>query len=412
MSLYNNLKWRGFIKDVSNEEKAKDLLDNQKVKFYVGFDPTGESLTVGHLVQIIRIMFLEKHGHTPVVVIGGGTGLIGDPRQVGERKLLSLETSLINSKKIKKQIRWFLPKAIYVNNYDWLKQIDLIAFLRDYGKNFSINYMLAKETVQARLETGISFTEFSYMIIQAIDWNHLYQSMDVKIQFGGSDQWGNITSGLDLIRKNFGTNHQAVGMASPLLLKSDGTKFGKSETGAVWLDSKLTSPYEFYQFFLNTSDEDIGSFLKMLTLLEKEEIQNLLEENKLTPEKRIAQKRLAQEVTNLVHGQKALNEAINVTDSLFSGQFENLTENEFLMVQKGLEVIKVDVSIGILNALTQTGLSKSNREARTFVESGAITLNEKKVTDTAYVITKDDTYHKKYCVLKRGKKRFSIIVFE
>ena len=226
MKLYDELMWRGLIKDVSNEALAKKLLNEGSVRFYCGFDPTGESLTVGHLVQIVRIMLLDKYGHQPVVLIGGATGLIGDPRQTSERKLLSLDTSLKNAELIKKQIGHFLPNAIYVNNYDWIGKIDMITYLRDYGKHFNINYMLAKETVQARLETGISYTEFSYMILQSIDWLKLYTEDHVKIQFGGSDQWGNITSGLELIRKQVGDENEAVGMASPLLLKSDGTKFG------------------------------------------------------------------------------------------------------------------------------------------------------------------------------------------
>jgi tyrosyl-tRNA synthetase len=412
MDLYEQLQWRGLIKDVSNETKAKELINQEKVKFYCGFDPTGESLTVGHLVQIVRMMFLEKHGHVPVVLIGGATGLIGDPRQTGERKLLELQTSLDNAKKIKEQIKRFLPNAIYVNNYDWISQIDMITFLRDYGKHFNINYMLAKENVQARLETGISYTEFSYMLLQAIDWLHMYQNIDVKIQFGGSDQWGNITSGLELIRKVTDANHQAVGLASPLLLKSDGSKFGKSETDAIWLDESLTTPYQLYQYFLNTTDEDVETFLKMLTLLEKSEIETLISTSKSQPEQRIAQKKLAKEITKLVHGKQALEAAINVTESLFSGSFKNLTENEFLMASKSLETLEVESEIGLLNALSQTKLAQSNREARTFVASGAIMINEQRVVDPTYVLTKNDTYYKIYVVLKRGKKRYSLIKFK
>lgn len=411
MSIYKQLQWRGFIKDVSHEDKAEALLENENVKFYCGFDPTGQSLTVGHLVQIIRMMVLETYGHTPVVLIGGGTGLIGDPRQTGERKLLSLEESLKNAELIEEQIKRFLPNAIYVNNYDWLKDIDLITFLRDYGKFFNVNYMLAKENVQSRLETGISFTEFSYMILQAIDWLHLYERHNVKMQFGGSDQWGNITSGLELIRKNH-EDHDAVGMASPLLLKSDGTKFGKSESGALWLDETLTSPYELYQYFLNTADEDIENFLKMLTLLKEEEIVKAMNSSKEEPEKRVAQKLLASEVVKLVHGQEALNEAINITESLFSGTFETLTEKEFLMAAKSLDSLEVTEEIGLLNALSNTNLASSNREARQFVSSGAISINNKKITDTSYFLTKEEAYFNKYVVVKRGRRRYSIVIFK
>lgn len=412
MSLYEKLNWRGLIKDVSDEDKAKKLIDKGQEKFYIGFDPTGDSLTVGHLVQIVRMMYLEKHGHKPVVLIGGATGLIGDPRQTSERKLLSLETSLANAEKIKDQIKRFLPNAIYVNNYDWLSKIDLITFLRDYGKSFNINYMLAKENVAARLETGISYTEFSYMILQSIDWLYMYENMGVNIQFGGSDQWGNITAGLELIRKTHDINHGAVGMSSPLLLKTDGTKFGKSETGAIWIDQDLTTPYELYQHFLNTSDEDIETFLKMLTLLEKEELSQILEESKESPELRLAQKRLAMEVTKLVHGEKALKAAINVTESLFSGSFENLNEEEFLMASKSLDTIIVKDEIGLLNALRETNLAKSNSEARNFVKSGAISLNDSKISDVNYIINKEKTYYNKYVILKRGRKRYSLIKFD
>ena len=411
MKLYDELMWRGLIKDVSNEQLAKKHINEGSVKFYCGFDPTGESLTVGHLVQIVRIMLLDKYGHQPVVLIGGATGLIGDPRQTSERKLLSLETSLKNAELIKKQIGQFLPNATYVNNYDWIGKIDVISFLRDYGKFFNLNYMLAKETVQARLETGISYTEFSYMILQSIDWLKLYQEQNVKIQFGGSDQWGNITSGLELIRKQLGDDNEAVGMASPLLLKSDGTKFGKSESGAIWLDKELTSPYELYQYFLNTADQDVETYLKMLTLFEPETIIELLNASKESPETRIAQKALAESITALVHGEEALKEVLNVTDCLFHGTFEKLSLKELDMASKSLDTISVEDYTGILTALTQTKLASSNREARQFVTSGAVMVNDEKVTDINYVITKEKAYHNQFVILKRGKKKYSFIKF-
>lgn len=412
MKLYDELKWRGLIKDVTNEARAEELLNGKGVKFYCGFDPTGESLTVGHLVQIVRIMLLEKHGHIPVVLIGGATGLIGDPRQTSERKLLSLETSLRNSSMIKKQIEKFLPNAIYVNNHDWIKDIDLISFLRDYGKFFNINYMLAKENVQSRLDTGISYTEFSYMILQALDWLHLYETNNVVMQFGGSDQWGNITTGLELIRKKHDENHKAVGMSSPLLLKSDGTKFGKSESGAIWLDENITTPYEIYQYFLNTSDEDVEVFLKMLTLFEPSTIKELVSMSKEKPEERIAQKALAEAVTKLIHGEEALDQALNVTESLFSGSFEHLKEKEFNMLEKSLDHIEVSEELPILRALTETKLAQSNREARTFIQSGAISLNDKKIDDIYHTIKKEDGYYNKFVILKRGRKRYSLITFK
>ncbi len=414
MNLYEDLLWRGLIKDVSNEEEAKRLLNEESVKFYCGFDPTGESLTVGHLVQVVRMLLLEKYGHTPIVLIGGATGLIGDPRQTSERKLLTLEESLKNADKIKNQLSLFLnpEKAIFVNNYDWIKDIDMISFLRDYGKHFSINYMLAKDTVSKRLEVGISYTEFSYMLIQAIDFLHLYKTLDCKIQFGGSDQWGNITTGLELIRKLEGENAKAVGLSSPLLLKADGSKFGKSESGALWLDQDLTSPYEIYQYFVNASDQDVINYLKTLTLLSKEEILDLEEKLNTQPELREAQKKLAEEVTKLVHGQKALDEALRVTHALFSGEFSDLTLNEFKMIEKTLDTALVNEGLPLIDALVENNLASSKREARQFISSSAVSINGEKITDLEYALSKDKTYHQRYVMMRRGKKKYALIIIK
>jgi tyrosyl-tRNA synthetase len=414
MKLYEDLLWRGLIKDVSNEEEAKKLLNEESVKFYCGFDPTGQSLTVGHLVQIVRMLLLEKYGHTPIVLIGGATGLIGDPRQTSERKLLTLEESLQNADKIKTQLSQFLDpeKSIFVNNYDWIKNIDMISFLRDYGKHFSINYMLAKDTVQKRLDIGISYTEFSYMLIQAIDFLHLYQNYDCKIQFGGSDQWGNITTGLELIRKVEGDKASAVGLSSPLLLKADGAKFGKSESGALWLDSELTSPYEVYQYFINASDQDVVNYLKTLTLLDKEAILDLEDKLKNQPELRAAQKMLASEVTRLVHGQKALDEALRVTDALFSGDFNDLSESEFKMIAKILDTLKLNESFNLVDLLVETKLASSKREARQFVTSNAVSVNGVKISDVEYELNKDNSFYGQYVMIRRGKKKYALVVMK
>lgn len=411
MNLYDKLLYRGLIKDVSNEEKAKEILNNEQVLFYCGFDPTGTSLTIGHLVQIIRMKLLQQHGHTPVVLIGGATGLIGDPKETEERKLLTLEESLHNAEAIEEQIRRFLPDATYVNNYDWIKDIDLISFLRDYGKYFNVNYMIAKETVQKRLDKGISYTEFSYMILQSIDWLNLYQKQNVKVQFGGSDQWGNLTSGLELIRKVVGDKHEAVGLSSPLLTKSDGGKFGKSESGTIWLDKDLTSPYELYQYFLNTSDSDIESYLKVLTLFDEDTIEALIAEHKEAPENRTAHKALAENLVMFVHGKEALLEAVNVSEALFTGSFDNLTLNEFEVLYSVLDSLEI-VEDNILNVLLNTKLSSSNRESRQFINNGAITVNDEKVEDINYTLTKNKAYFNKYSIIKRGKKRYSIVYFK
>lgn len=412
MTLYEDLMWRGLLKDVSNEAQAKKLLDQEHSRFYCGFDPTGSSLTVGHLVQIIRSMLLQKYGHTPIILIGGATGLIGDPRQTSERKLLTLEESLINAEKIKTQISRFLdPKdTIYVNNYDWIKDIDMISFLRDYGKFFNINYMLAKDTVQRRLDIGISYTEFSYMIIQAIDFLHLYETMDCNIQFGGSDQWGNITSGLELIRKKVGDQHEALGLSSPLLLKSDGSKFGKSESGALWLDKDLTTPYEIYQYFLNVSDEDVLNYLKTLTLIEKNEIEKIYETHETKRELRTAQKVLAASVCELIHGKKALDDAIKVSEAIFTGSYEALDEEAFMMLSNILESVQMNSNTFVVDALIESGLASSKREARTFISSNAVSINDQKITDDQAKLDAITPYYDTFMVLRRGKKKVAILI--
>lgn len=412
MTLYEELIWRGMIKDMSNEEGAKRLLNEEKASFYCGFDPTGVSLTVGHLVQIVRMRLLQEHGHRAIALIGGATGLIGDPRQTSERKLLTLEESLANAKKIETQLRGLLAdNAIYVNNYSWIRNIDMITFLRDYGKLFSINYMLAKETVAKRLEIGISYTEFSYMLIQAIDFLHLYDHENCRLQFGGSDQWGNITTGLELIRKVHGDSHKAIGLSSPLLLKADGSKFGKSESGALWLDAELTSPYEIYQYFLNASDADVSMYLKTLTLLPKKEIEAVLEESERVPEQRIAQKRLASEVVSFMHGDQALEDALSVTDALFKGTFDHLNEKGFGMLGKTLDQISCERNVSVIDALVSTKLASSKREARTFLQGKAVRLNGEVVESIDRTIDTSDAYFGRYVILRRGKKKYALVTF-
>jgi len=407
MSLYKTLQTREMIKDVSDETLAKRLLDQEKTTFYCGFDPTGQSLTVGHLVQIVRMKLLQQHGHHPIVLIGGATGLIGDPKQTSERKLLTLEESLENAAKIEKQLNHFLGEnATYVNNYDWIKNIDMIGFLRDYGKQFSINYMLAKDTVAKRLETGISYTEFSYMLIQAIDFLHLYNNHQCKIQFGGSDQWGNITTGLELIRKT-NQDSEALGLSSPLLLKSDGTKFGKSESGTLWLDETLTSAYELYQYFLNASDADLLNYLYMLTLLSNEDIKKMMDEHERAPHLRYAQKVLAKEVVEMVHGQKGLLQAENVTKALFEGTFDVLSKDDFQVLA---QVLQTTHEVDIMEALIALDLASSKREAKEFIMNQAVSVNGNKITDSAYVFSTLDTYHENFIVLRRGKKKYGLII--
>lgn len=414
MNLFEELEWRGLLKDISNVEVAKKLLNEGKTTFYCGFDPTGDSLTVGHLVQIIRILLLQKYGHRAIVLVGGATGLIGDPRQTSERKLLTLEESLKNAEALKNQLGKYIDftdesQAIMVNNYDWISKINVIEFLRDYGKNFNINYMLAKETISSRLETGISYTEFSYMILQSIDFLHLYKTYNCRIQFGGSDQWGNITSGLELIRKMASDKEDVLGLSSPLLMKTDGTKFGKSENGALWLDATKTSPYAIYQYFLNTSDSDVETYLKTLTLLSKDEIENLISKMREKPEERAAQKALGKEIVTFLHGEEEYNNAIRITDALFSGNIKNLTSKEIEESLSDVLIGIIDSDINIIDLLVNTGITSSKREARELVETNAISINGEKITFTDYIISKENAIDNKFTVVRRGKKKYYLI---
>jgi tyrosyl-tRNA synthetase len=296
-----------------------------------------------------------------------------------------------------------------VNNYDWISKINVIEFLRDYGKNFNISYMLAKDTVASRLQTGISYTEFSYMILQSIDWLHLYKTYNCKIQFGGSDQWGNITSGLELIRKLNGDNSDALGLSSPLLMKADGTKFGKSESGALWLDEERTSPYVIYQYFLNSSDEDVVKYLKTLTLLSKEEIEDLISKIKTEPEAREAQKVLGKEIVTFVHGEEAYKNAIHITETLFAGNVKDLTAKEIKESLNDVLVATIDEECNIVDLLVNSTITISKREARELIESGAISINGEKMNSLDYIASKDNAIGGQYTVIRRGKKKYYLI---
>lgn len=414
MKLYDELVKREMIKDVSNEELARKLLDGNKIVFYCGFDPSAPSLQIGNFVQILRMKLLEKYGHKPVVLVGGATGLIGDPKQSGERKLLSLDMSLENAQKIKTQLSNFFDfsggKAILVDNYDWISKMDIITFLRDYGKHFNINYMLAKDVIASRLESGISYTEFSYMLIQSIDFLKLYEKYNCQLQFGGSDQWGNITAGLELIRKINGDNLEVVGISSPLLVKSDGTKFGKSESGALWLDKNMTSPYQIYQYLINTADEDVIRFLKNLTLVDIEEIERL--ENNITDEvkeNRVLQKLLAKEVVTLLHGVEAYERALRITEILFEGKVQELSLNELEECFNGVTSSKLDANINVLDILVNSNILSSKREAREMINNGAITINGEKVLDENKIYNKENAMFNKYLIIRKGKKTYNLV---
>lgn len=410
MYLFDELKERNLLFACS-DESLRDAMENEHLTFYLGADPTGSSLHVGHLVTYLVARRLAMHGHNPILLIGGATGLIGDPKQQGERKMLELSDTLANCESLKKQVENIFGFKNIVNNYDWISKIDIITFLRDYGKFFNVNNMINKETVKARLESGISYTEFSYQILQGLDWHHLYVNNNCKLQIGGQDQWGNMVSGLDLIRKKVGPEEVAYTMTIPLILKSDGTKFGKSEGGqSVWLDKNRTSPYEFYQFWINTPDSDVIMRLKQFTFLSLEEIKAIEEKWALEPHLRLAQKTLAFEITKFVHGEEDAKEAIRISEALFSGDIKNLSAKEIEMGFGDLPRIKA-VDENIVDVLIATGLAQSKREAREFVANGATSINGEKMTDLEFVVSKEKAIEGKYIVIRRGKKKYALIEF-
>lgn len=414
--LLNDLKFRGLVNQVTDEEGLAKVLEEGDIKLYSGFDPTADSLHIGHLLPVLTLRRFQLNGHHPIALVGGATGLIGDPS--GKKAERTLNTSDIVqdwSNRIKGQLSRFLDfdidtnPAIIVNNFDWIGKLDVISFLRDVGKNFGINYMLAKDSVQTRIETGISFTEFSYMILQSYDFLKLYQNNGCKLQIGGSDQWGNITAGLELIRKSE-EDSKAYGLTIPLVTKADGTKFGKTEGGAIWLDAEKTSPYEFYQFWINTDDRDVVKYLKYFTFLSHEEIMNLENEVATAPEKRSAQKALAEEVTKLVHGEEALQQAIKISAALFSGDIKQLTGNEILEGFKDVPSTEIEGGeIGLIDLLIQAKISPSKRQAREDVSNGAIYINGDREQDLTKVITNEDKIDGKFTVIRRGKKKYFLI---
>lgn len=412
MDFFDELKWRGLIKDVTDEESLRERLKSP-ITCYCGFDPTADSCHIGHLQQVILLRRYQKAGHRPIVLVGGATGMIGDPRMTSERKLLSLEDVKHNAECLKQQLSHFVDfegdnKAILANNYDWISQLSVIDFLRDYGKCFNVSYMIAKDTVASRLERGISYTEFSYMILQAMDFLHLYRTYNCQLQIGGSDQWGNLTCGVELVRKLEGENAKVYGVTSPLITKSDGTKFGKSEGKNVWLDPKKSSPYEFYQFFVNVADSDIANMLKRLSMKSVEEIQQLIYQSETQPHLREAQKALAMELTEIVHGKEGLQSALRITDALFKGNIADLTADEISQAFKDAEKITVSENTSLIDALLQGKVCSSKREAREFITSGSISINGTKCQQIDKVLTLQDTLDGKTIVIRKGKKNYSI----
>ena len=408
MRIIDELRARNLLFDVT-DEKIANKLENEKVTFYLGTDPTGDSLHVGHLVTFLVAKRLQALGHKPVILVGGATGLIGDPKQQGERKMLTLDVTNKNLVCLEKQLREVFGFETAVNNYDWISKINVIEFLRDYGKCFNVNTMINKETVKARLDSGISYTEFSYQILQSLDWLHLLQSHGCKMQIGGQDQWGNMTAGTDLIRKKLGNEVEAFAFTIPLIVKADGTKFGKSEGGSsVWLDPNKTSPYEFYQFWINIPDSEVKTRLLQFTFLSIEEIEEVIKEWEKKPEDRLAQKVLAREVTTFVHGKEKCEQAIHVSEALFSGDYTSLTSEEIEMGFKDLDVTDGNGKT-LIDLVIELKLASSKREAREFISNGAITLNGEKCTDMNHNITREEAIGGKYVIIRRGKKKCAMI---
>ena len=402
MNLYEDLKWRGLLKDVSSP-KIGELLNNGGVTFYIGTDPTGDSLHIGHFSSFLMASRLKRAGHHPILLIGGATGQIGDPKPTAERAMITKEEVAHNVEALTNQVKKIFGFEI-VNNWDWSKDINFIDYLRDYGKYFSINYMLDKDIIKRRLDAGITYTEFSYMIMQSLDFLWLYQNKGVTMQVAGQDQWGNITAGIDLIRKK--TGEEAYGFTMPLITKKDGTKFGKSEGNAIWLDINKTSSYEMYQFFINTEDEMVIDYLKKLTFLSKEEIEEIEKIHQEKPELRIAHKRLAEEVITFLHGHEEYLKAVRISESLFSESVTDLTSDEVISSLKGVPSVDVILGSTIVDFLVDSKIVSSKREAREFVSAGAISINNKRIVDLDYVVDSKDTIEGKVIIIKRGKKNY------
>lgn len=404
MTVFEDLKWRGLIKDISSPE-LEEKLNKGGLSFYIGTDPTADSLHVGHLSSFLISKRLKEAGHHPYLLVGGATGMIGDPRPTKERAMISKEQVSKNIAGLTKQVKELFGFDV-VNNYDWTKDINVLDFLRDYGKYFNINYMLDKDIIRRRLESGITYTEFSYMLLQALDFKYLHEHKGVDMQCAGSDQWGNITAGIDLIRKS--TGDEVYGFTMPLVTDSQGNKFGKSEGNALWLDKEKTSSYELYQFFVNVEDSMVIDYLKIYTFLSKEEIEELDEKNKAHPELREAHKALAREIITFLHGKEEYEKAVDLADHLFNNKFKDLSKKDIEDLFKGQEIKEVEEGINLVELVNNMGIAKSKREAREFIEAGAISINGEKVTELEKIIDKEMFIENTYIVVKRGKKNYYI----
>lgn len=409
MTNWEELEWRGLIKDTAGED-LKDKINNESITFYWGTDPTADSLHLGHYSSLVTAKRLAKMGHHPILLVGGATGLIGDPRPTAEREIISKEAVEKNLDGIRTQVNnLFNGNVEVVNNYDWISKFDFIDFLRDVGKYINVNYMLDKDIIRRRLDTGITFAEFSYTLIQGYDFLHLFRDKNCIMQAAGSDQWGNITTGIDLIRKM--TGKEAYAFTMPLILDSTGKKFGKSEGNALWLNEEKTSSYELYQYLINTDDAKVYEYLKVFTFLTPEEIDSVMEEHKKQPEKRLAQKKLAECIITDLHGENSFKEAIEISEALFSGDIKKLNANEIELAFKGLDAKELTEEKTIVDLLVDEEICKSKREAREFIDNKSITLNGDKVESYNFLVTKSVAIEQKYIVIRRGKKKYYILKF-
>ncbi len=409
MKLYDELKWRGLIKDTAGDD-LEDKLNNECLTFYWGTDPTSDSLHLGHYSSLLTAKRLANHGHHPILLVGGATGLIGDPRPTSEREIISKEVILKNLDGIKKQVdKIFEGKAEIVNNYDWMKDMSFLDFLRDIGKYINVNYMLNKDIINRRLETGITYAEFSYTLIQGYDFLHLFEEKNCVLQAEGSDQWGNITTGIDLIRKKTGKEAYAITM--PLVLDAFGNKFGKSEGNALWLDINKTSSYELYQYLINTDDSMCESYLKIFTFLSKEEIERVIEEHNKAPHLRLGQKTLAKEIITDLHGKDEYEKALNISKILFEGNIRELDKKDILNVFKNVPSYDISKDLNVVDLLVESKVCTSKREAREFISTGSITLNGDKITDLDFIVNKEFAIDNKYVVIRRGKKKYFLVKY-
>ncbi len=429
MNLIEELRWRGMLQDMV--PGTQEQLQKEMTTGYVGFDPTADSLHIGSLVPILLLVHMQRAGHKPVALVGGATGMVGDPSgKSDERNLLDEETLAANIEGIKKQLSKFLDfneakdnAAVLVNNYDWFKEISFINFLRDVGKYLTVNYMMAKDSVKKRIEgdTGISYTEFAYQLMQGYDFYWLYKNMNCKLQFGGSDQWGNITTGTELVRRMTKGAGEAFAFTCPLITKADGGKFGKTEQGNVWLDSRRTSPYQFYQFWLNASDDDARKWIKIFTLLSRNEIDSLIIEHDDAPHLRLLQKKLAEELTCLVHSKADYEFALKASEILFGNAttelLQSLTEDQLLQVMEGVPTVRfakagIEQGIDVVSFLADTAIFPSKGEARKMVQAGGVSFNKKKVETVETKPTTEQLLNNKYLLVQKGKKNYYLVVVE